>query len=240
MANIEIVGDKKIWLELCNKVLKIKNEVFFQVKDEGIHIREVDDGHISLLDIVLSSSAFDKFRVPGGNAVIGVNAWNLKNFLDLLGEKITFLCDGKNIILSDEKKTATTSIIDGELYKEVSKIDLKLDFEIKLSADDLDTIIKTAKLFEKIKFEVKKKGFYISASSDGRFFESMLSKKVKSLTEAKSCSSLFNSDYLVNILDIIKKYKNITLTLGQDTILKIEGKNEKDRAYCLLAPCIES
>jgi len=66
----------------------------------------------------------------------------------------------------------------------------------------------------------------------------MLSKRVKSLANAKKCSSIFNSNYLINVLDMIKNEKDVTVFLGEDTILKIEGKDEKEKTHCLLAPVI--
>ncbi len=239
MGNIEIVGDKKIWLDLCHRVSLFKENVFFEITAEEVHVRDVDDGHVSLIDVVVFPKAFTKYVVNGHN-LLSMDVSVFLKMLDLLGDKVCFVYDGKQIVLSDDDRSVSMKLWNDQ-YKEIPHVDLKSDFEIILSSDDLKSILNTAKVFERVRFKVKGKQFFIEADSDKAKFEGLLSRKAKKLVkDVKETSSMFSSDYLINVLKtVMNDNEDVVVRVGMDAPLRFDVVTKYGRVYVLLAPCLE-
>jgi DNA polymerase III sliding clamp (beta) subunit (PCNA family) len=239
-VNIKIEGDKSIWLDMIKRVSAVNDEIVLEISQKGLHIREIDVAHVSLVDMIVPKSAFKTFKA-NPDIKIGIELSKLTTHLKIFRNEITFNYDGgNNILLEGDKGKHSKMCVLSVNQTEIKIPNLEHSIDLKTKAENIKKMISVGEDFgeDHLRFAIRDGMFHIfveSETDEVRFPICAINK----LNDCKDFFSIYSIDYL-NSLFNFGIYDEITLKFARNKPLQVEYDDKTQKVLYLLAPRIES
>jgi len=240
----------KVKAEVLKNVIEaaspLVNEIKLNIKPDGISFRAVDSAHVAMVDLYLSSKAFEEYKAD--EMELGID-------LDKLNGILRLASSNDIVSLEYDEETHRLVIKIGNLVRKIGLIDtagmpdpkvpnLNLPSKVILKSNELSQGIKASQaISDHIALLVDSDGFELYAEGDTDVVNLRLPKDLLSeLNAPQKCKSLFSIDYFSSMIKPVKSDEEVTIFLGNDNPIKLEFDfaDKNGHVTYLLAPRIES
>ena len=226
------VNDVGLFKALFKGITRFTDTAHFEVKKNGIQIRSVDPYDFCYVDINLSPSLFDGYKINSKTFSFGVDLGKIGPIIRNIGSKDLFLEIADNSL---QIKLVNGWVTNYKLDWMEDDSDLpdplKQNYTAKVtipSTDFLNIIKDASTVSREIEFEVDEKELRVSATKQGFTYSAKLESKrgLQTMIELKekSVKSSAILDYLRTLTEIIIKCKEVELNLGDNLPLRLDLK----------------
>jgi len=238
------IHDTKSWRNSVESIAALIDEGTLQIDSSGLKLRAMDPSQIALVDFELPAKAFERFKCDSPLS-IGIDFTELSKItrrskpedridISLSGNRV------KMVFRGETKREFTMSIIDstGNQPKEP-----KIEFtaEVKLAPNMIKDALKDAELISNHVALRLDKGFGIKCDGDtGSVDIDFPEDKLLSISVKSDARAVFSLEYLNNILKAAEIPSVVSVSLKNDSPLKVEYSIGDGRVIYYLAPRIES
>lgn len=238
------VSDTKSWKNSVEAIAALIDEGTLQVDSSGIKLRAMDPSQIALVDFLLPSKAFEKFKCENPMS-LGIDFTELSKITKRSRpeDKIDMsLKDNrlKIVYRGETKRQFTIAIIDAS---STPPKEPKVEFtsEIKIAPNMIKDALKDAELISNhVSFQLDK-GFKIKSEGDtGSVDIDLPEDKLLSISVKEKSRAVFSLEYLENILKAAEIPSVVSIGLKTDAPLRVEYSIGDGRVIYYLAPRIES
>ena len=231
-----------------NSVGVLVDECKIHLDEDGIEIRAVDPANVGMVDLSLSTSAFESYEADGG--IIGVNLVRLQDIAGMAdsGQLVELELDEetRKLHISIDGLEYTLALIDPESIREEPDLpDLDLSSTIVIEGRDIDRAVTAADMVSdhiELGVDEAEEVFYVKAQGDTDDVHLELDTEDLIDLVAGEASSLFSLDYLQDMNKAIPKDTEVTMELGEEFPVKLHfdiAEAEGSVTY-MLAPRIQS
>ncbi|MFP4050602.1 MAG: proliferating cell nuclear antigen (pcna) [Thermoplasmata archaeon] len=244
MLNAEI--ESRILKDLVDIVGTIVDEVKINLKEDGLTLKAVDPAHVAMVELNLSSEAFNSFKAT--ETEIGLNLNKMDQFLKLAGSNdlvsIQHIEEENRLLLEVDNITQKMPLLDTAGMTDPSVPTLDLPINLKIEGKHLLKGVKASQnISDHIAITANPDGFEIFSEEDEDMVRLSLSEdELVELNAKQEVRSLFALDYFSSMIKCVSSDTPLNIELGADYPIKIEfdfADGEGNVRY-LLAPRIES
>lgn len=226
-------------------ISELVTEVRIKVNEEGMSITAMDPANVSMVNFIISKSAFSQFEVE--KDVLGINLENLKQILRRCGAGSSLILEKEENMLKIEiydkikrKFTLNLISIDSEEinFKEKTS-NMNFSSTVEVSSENLVSSIEDcAVVADACSFIIESGKFIIEAKSlnSARIEFSETEAKIS----AENCRSKYSLEYLQKFMKGTKICSKTLLHFSEDHPLKIDFKEKDFELSFVLAPRIEN
>ncbi|MEE6210770.1 DNA polymerase sliding clamp [Salarchaeum sp. III] len=224
------------------------DECKIHLNEDGLAIRAVDPANVGMVDLELSSDAFESYDADGG--LIGVNLSRLEDIAGMAdaGQLIHLELDEetRKLHIQIEGLEYTLALIDPDSIRQEPDLpDLDLPATVVIEGADLHRAVRAADMVSDhiaLGVDDTSELFYVDAEGDTDDVHLELDENELIDLEVGPAHSLFSLDYLKDMNKAIPKDAEITAELGEEFPVKLhfdlaEGKGS---VTYMLAPRIQS
>ena len=224
------------------------DECKIHLNEDGLAIRAVDPANVGMVDLELSSDAFESYDADGG--LIGVNLSRLEDIAGMAdaGQLIHLELDEetRKLHIQIDGLEYTLALIDPDSIRQEPDLpDLDLPATVVIEGADLDRAVRAADMVsDHIALGVDEADelFYVDAEGDTDDVHLELGVDDLIDLEVGPAHSLFSLDYLKDMNKAIPKDAEITAELGDEFPVKLHfdlAEGQGSVTY-MLAPRIQS
>ncbi|WP_123537049.1 DNA polymerase sliding clamp [Halosimplex salinum] len=231
-----------------DSVSVLVDECKIHLEADGLEIRAVDPANVGMVDMRLSSSAFESYETDGG--VIGVNLSRLEDIAGMAdADQLVHLEldeETRKLHIAIDGLEYTLALIDPDSIRQEPDLpDLDLAAEIVIEGRDIDRAVTAADMVsDHIALGVNEgeEFFYVDAEGDTDDVHLELTREDLIDLTAGPAHSLFSLDYLKDMNKAIPKDAEVRMELGEEFPVKMhfdiaEGEGQ---VTFMLAPRIQS
>ncbi len=241
------IDNAKYWRDCISSIGSLVDEGVFNISKEGISLKAMDPSSISMVSFHMPNKSFSKFNVEG-NANVGLNIENLGKILSRTRENEALVIKDTDSKLSMEfigpgsRRKYKLQLID--VRKSVEKEpNVDFDASIEMVGEPLKDIIKDASLISSyIAFKASKEQFVVSAKGDSGELEALHDKEgsmIKTVEVKKNAESVFNLEFLENMVKSCPSGNSINISLKSNEPLKLSYNIGDAEIVYYLAPYME-
>ncbi len=242
-----VVAKVEILKEIVEVVRTIIDEVKITFQPEELTIRAVDPGHISMIDLTVTSGAFETYEVED-HVELGVNIEKLRSFLKLAASgtdiQLKISESTHELIISFGHIERKMLLIDIDNLTEPKMPDLNLPGIVTIEAKELKQVIDISQdISDHIRLVLEPDKFIVENTGDTGSAKLELPKdNVEELVCKEHIKSSFALDYFSKMIRSVAKSDFITLEMANDHPIKMKFTmaEQNGLALYLLAPRIES
>lgn len=242
------IDNAKYWRDCVDAIVSLVDEGSFNISKEGIILKAMDPSGISMVSFSIPSKAFSKFSIDK-NASVGLNLQNLSKVLSRTRDNEELVMketDGKlhlEFVGPTSRRRYRLPMID--VRKNVEKEpSVEFDAMVEVSGEPLKDIIKDASLISSyIAFKAAKEQFMVSARGDSGELEEdhkIDGNTIKKLSAKEKAESVFNLEYLENIVKSCPMGNSINISLKSNEPLRVSYNIGDAQLTYYLAPYMES
>ena len=226
------VNDVVLFKALFKGITRFTDTAHFEVKKNGVKITSVDPYDFCYIDINLSPSLFDGYKINSKTFSFGVDLGKIGPIVRNIGSKELFLEIADNSLQIKLVNGWATNYKLNWMEEDSDLPDpLKQNYTAKVtipSTDFLNIIKDASTVSREIEFEVDKKELRVSATKQGFTYSTKLEfkKRLQNKIELKGNSAKSSAilDYLRTLSEIIMKCKEVELNLGDNLPLRLDLK----------------
>ena len=226
------VNDVGLFKALFKGITRFTDTAHFEVKKNGVQIRSVDPYDFCYVDINLSPSLFDGYKINSKTFSFGIELGKMGPIIRNIGSKELFLEIADDSLQIKLVNGWTTNYKLNWMEDDSDLPDpLKQNYTAKVtipSPDFLNIIKDASTVSREIEFEVDEKELRVSATKQGFTYSAKLESKKRLQTmielKKKSVKSSAILDYLRTLTEIIIKCKEVELNLGDNLPLRLDLK----------------
>ena len=222
------------------------NEVKLNITKKGLSLRAVDPAHVAMVDLEISSDAFDAYTAE--DLELGIDMDKFASIMRLAGS-------GDDIVVEYDQNANRLIVKIGNLTRKMALIDtagmpdpkmpnLDLPGKVILKANEIIKGVRASEaVSDHLALLMNKDDFELFAEGDTDTVNLVLKKdELEGLTATGKYKSLFSIDYFSNMIKPVRSEEPITIYLGNDNPIKVEFNiaHSKGHVVYLLAPRIES
>jgi len=212
---------------IFDSVNRLVDEAKFRIGEDRIAIRAVDPANVGMVDLDMSTRAFQSYQADPG--VIGIN---LNRMVDVLSVgnsddtvHLSLNAATRKLTVTVDGLEYTLALIDPDSIRQEPDIpDLKLDTEIKMEAGVLDRAVTASDMVsDHVGFDYSPDGARVYAEGDTDDVDLDLTNVdgVESIKTHNEGSSLFSLDYLKSINKMVPKGETARIEVGDEFPIKI-------------------
>ncbi|WP_394343402.1 DNA polymerase sliding clamp [Haloarcula sp. Atlit-7R] len=222
-ASIELSRLKSIFDAVTNLV----DEAKFRIGEDRVAIRAVDPANVGMVDLDMSTRAFQSYQADPG--VIGINLNRMVDVLsvgdsddtvhlelDVATRKLTVTVDGLEY---------TLALIDPDSIRQEPNIpDLQLDTEIKMSSSVLNRGVTASDMVSDhmgLCYTQDGATIYANGDTDDVNLDLTSVDGVESIKASGEGDSLFSLDYLKKFDRMVPKDETVRMEIGDDFPIKM-------------------
>lgn len=239
----------KVFKLIIEAIKELVVECNFECNESGISLQSMDNSHVSLISLWLSSDFFDIYKCEK-NIVLGIN-------LTILNKCLRFINNEYNLIIKYENKDSINIIATNDNKNKEYNIKL-LNIEnerLEIPDTDYGTIIsllsldfqnicnELSQIGETIDINIMKDNITFSTESENLNEKIKLKfddEKVQKVNYEEDLKSTFSSKYLNSFVKASSLSNNVIINLIYESPLLIEYKiDENSYIKYYLAPKIE-
>ena len=224
------VNDVGLFKALFKGITRFTDTAHFEVKKNGIQIRSVDPYDFCYVDINLSPSLFDGYKINSKTFSFGVDLGKIGPIIRNIGSKDLFLeITDNSLQIKLVNGWVTNYKLDWMEDDSDLPDTLKQNYTAKIpiaSTTFLNIIKDASAVSREIEFEVDKKELRVSATKQGFTYSTHLNlnKHYKTAVVKKNSKSSAILDYLRTLSEIIIKCKEVELNLGDNLPVRLDLK----------------
>ncbi|WP_396276195.1 DNA polymerase sliding clamp [Haloarcula sp. 1CSR25-25] len=229
-------------------VNRLVDEAKLRIGDDQIAIRAVDPANVGMVDLDMSTRAFQSYQADPG--VIGINLSRMVDVLSVGSSDDTVHLDldvaSRKLTVTVDGLEYTLALIDPDSIRQEPTIpDLQLEGEIEMQASVLDRGVTASDMVsDHMGLAYSRNGASIHADGDTDDVDLDLTSVdgVESIKASGEGDSLFSLDYLKKINQMIPKGETARIEIGDDFPIKIYFGVADSHAEVetLLAPRIQA
>lgn len=241
------LDNAKYWRDCVEAIVSLIDEGIFTISKEGIGLRAMDPSGISMVSFFIPSKAFSKYELEK-SAEIGLNVDNLSKIMSRTR-------DGEALVIKDVEGKISLEFVGAKNRRryrlhmiDVRKKDdkepkVEFDANVEVDGEHLKNALKDASLISSyITFKAGKSHFTISAKGDSGELEELNEvgeTGVKKLDANKDAESVFNLEFLENMVRSSPVGNNIKIALKSDQPLRLTYSIGDASVTYYLAPYVE-
>jgi proliferating cell nuclear antigen len=222
------------------------SEVKLNIKTDGISFRAVDSAHVAMIDLNVSSKAFEEYKAD--EMELGVDLDKLNGILRLASSNdivsLEYDEEAHRLVIRIGNLVRRMGLIDTAGMPDPKVPNLNLPSKVIIKSNELSQGIKASQaISDHVALSVDPDGFELYAEGDTDTVNLRLPKDLLSELQApQKCRSLFSIDYFSNMIKPVKGEEDVTIFLGDDNPVKLEFDfaDKNGHVTYLLAPRIES
>lgn len=240
-----VYPEGKFFKEIIDSLGKMIDEVVFQIKDDGILIRAMDPGKVSLIEISVPSTLFLEYVVER-ESNIGLSVASLSRVLKGVkkGSRFVIEQDGEDVLIKIEalgKRIYKFRNLDIPL-PETPDLTLEFDVQSQVMSDAIKNAIRDAETVgEHLEISAPDDKTLILRGKGASLVESRLtigSPSLVNLFVKKPSKSTYQIEFLRNVLGLTKIADVVSLEFSSDSPLKLAFKFSDGEVKFLLAPAV--
>lgn len=222
------------------------NEVKFNITEKGISLRAVDPAHVAMVDLQITSDAFEEYHAD--ELELGIDIDKLAGIMRLsnTGDIVSLEYDEKanRLIVKIGNLTRKMALIDTAGMPDPKMPSLDLPGKVVLKASEVTRGVRASEaVSDHLALIVTKDNFELFAEGDTDTVNLKLPKDLLvELSSNGKYKSLFSIDYFSNMIKPVKGDDPVTINVGNDNPTRVEFDiaDAKGHVTYLLAPRIES
>lgn len=240
----------EVKVETLKSVFSILTPIVGEIKlvanEEGWNIKAVDPAHVAMVDLKLSSEAFEKYEIEPME--LGLNVERMLEHLKgaKSDDTVHMKLDTDNrLVVFMSNLTLKMPLVDSSGFSDPKVPNLALPVGLKLNSGELLKALKvSASISDYITFDCTEDKLVMTSSEDlsSMTLELFKDKEYEEINFEKPAKSSFSLDYFSQLMKGIGNNRDISIFLGISYPLKMEFEfaDENGHARYLLAPRIES
>ena len=222
------------------------NEAKFNITTKGISLRAVDPAHVAMVELEISSKAFEEYKAK--EMELGIDLDKLSGIMRLAnaGDMVSLEYDGDSnrLVVKIGNLVRRMSLIDTAGMPDSKVPNLELPAKATVRASELSRGVRASEaVSDHLALMVDKDAFELFAEGDTDTVNLKLPKDLLiDLNSLGKFKSLFSIDYFSNMIKPVRAEDPITISLGNDNPIRVDfdiAAKEGHVTY-LLAPRIES
>jgi proliferating cell nuclear antigen len=231
-----------------DSVSVLVDECKIRLEEDGLAIKAVDPASVGMVDLELSSAAFESYEADGG--VIGVNLTRLEDIVGMAesGQLVHLELDEetRKLQISIDGLEYTAALIDPDSIREEPEIpDLDLPATIVVEGRDINRAVTAADMVSDhvaLGVDTEEEHFYVDAAGDTDDVHLALGREDLIDLTVGDAHSLFSLDYLKDMNRAIPRDGEVTVELGEEFPVKMhfEIAEGQGAVTFMLAPRIQS
>jgi proliferating cell nuclear antigen len=245
-----VMFEVDVKVETLKSVFSILTPIVGEVKltagEEGWNIKAVDPAHVAMVDLTLSSDAFEKYDIEPME--LGLNVERMLEHLKSAKseETVQMKLDSDNrLVVSMANLTLKMPLVDASGFSDPKVPNLALPVGLKLNSGELLKGLKvSASISDYITFDCTEEKLVMTSSEDlsSMTLDLFKGSEYEEVNFEKPAKSSFSLDYFSQLMKGVGPNRDIVLNLGNSYPLKMEFEfaDENGHARYLLAPRIES
>lgn len=244
-----VFDEAKDFIEFVKSAQMIE-EAVFRVNDDGLFMRSMDPSRVALLDLRIPRNDFEEFELNDDGLVFGLSMDNFYKFLRRGngGDSLVLRVDGDDVSVltlkfkGDYVKTFKVPLRDVD-DDEQEMPDLHHSVSMSISAGIIQESIKDAGLVsDSLSFEGDDDVCMFSEGSGQRTETSNIGEKLLTDVDIEgSARSTYALSYLSDVLGVLKRGKDLSVSFGSDMPLKASwGLYGESEVVFVLAPRIDN
>ncbi|VVB77229.1 DNA polymerase sliding clamp [uncultured archaeon] len=241
------LDNARYWRDCIEAIVSLVDEGLFTITKEGIGLKAMDPSGISMISFFMPSKAFATYEIDKVMS-IGLN-------LDNLSKIMARTRDDEALVMKDTDSKIALEFV-GEKSRRRYKLQLidvkksvekepnvEFDANIEIDGEHLKNALKDATLISSyISFKASKGQFAINAKGDSGELEELHEidgGRIKKVDVTKDASSVFNLEFLENMVKSTPTGNAINLSLKSDQPLKMSYNIGDANVTYFLAPYVE-
>ncbi len=243
------INDIRTFRLVIDAISQIIDEGAFNITKEGIKVRAMDPPHVAMIMLDLSKQAFDKYEIEK-EKTIGLDLERLKTILRRAQPEDILKIE------SEEKKNLFKLTFEGASRRsftlhlldiaesEFKTPNLEFDAFVEIRSEVLKNAINDARIVgDLLVFEVDQDRLSMKSWGDLGEVDIELDKESEGLIDLnvkEHAKSMFNVDYLQNMMVPSPMTETVKISLGTDLPLELRFEIPNGNITYLLAPRVES
>jgi proliferating cell nuclear antigen len=237
--------------EVIDVISTLVDEAKFKITKEGINIKAVDPAHVAMVDLSLSTKAFEEYKVT--DVELGIDIDKFKDVLKLADTPSDILTleynkDKNKVVVDIGNIKRIMSLVDTSTMVDTKVPALNLPVKVVVKASAISKGIRASeKISDHIALVVSPDRLELTAKGNSEESAILtLTKDMKDDVEELECKqntkSLFSIDYFMKMIKSVGASDKVTMNIGADYPVKLEFNiaDGNGRVMYLLAPRIES
>ena len=238
------IDDATYWKDCINAIHSILDEGEFNISENGISLKSINNTGISMVSFFIPNKAFSKYEIDKPKS-IGINIDSLSKVLNNKRDEQLIIKDNNNkisfeLISQNAKRKYKLPMID--VRKDGNK-EPNVNFEsyIEIKSDLLKATLKDASLISagNILFKIDKNEFRITANTDFVELEEVIIDNADfKIQSNKATSVAFSLEYLMKIVSACPPDSDIKLSLKTKEPIKLDYAIRDAKFVYYLAPYV--
>ena len=241
------LDNARYWRDCVEAIVSLVDEGTFSISKDGISLRAMDPSGISMISFGMPSKAFSKYEIDKSQDV-GLNIDNLSKIMSRTRDDEALVIketDGKlllEFVGAKSKRRYRLNLIDVR-KKDDKEPKVEFDAHVEVDGEHLKNALKDASLVSSyIAFKAGKNHFTISAKGDSGDLEELNEVDgtgIKKLEAGKDAESVFNLEFLENMVRSSPMGNSIKLSIKSDQPLRLTYNIGDAAVTYFLAPYVE-
>jgi len=244
MFNAKVKSD--ILKGIIDVTSPLVNEAKFNISAKGLSLRAVDPAHVAMVDLEISSKAFDEYKADTMELGIDLDKFSSIMRLANAGDTVSLEYDEKSnrLVVKIGNLVRRMGLIDTAGMPDSKVPNLELPAKTIVSASELSKGVRASEaVSDHLALTMDKHSFELFAEGDTDTVNLKLPKDLLiELNSPGTYKSLFSIDYFSNMIKPVKANDPVTIFLGNDNPIRVDFDiaEKKGHVTYLLAPRIES
>lgn len=244
MFNAKVKSD--ILKGIIDVTSPLVNEAKFNISAKGLSLRAVDPAHVAMVDLEISSKAFDEYKADTMELGIDLDKFSSIMRLANAGDTVSLEYDEKSnrLVVKIGNLVRRMGLIDTAGMPDSKVPNLELPAKTIVSASELSKGVRASEaVSDHLALTMDKNSFELFAEGDTDTVNLKLPKNLLiELNSPGTYKSLFSIDYFSNMIKPVKASDPVTIFLGNDNPIRVDFDiaEKKGHVTYLLAPRIES
>ncbi len=247
-VQVSLTTDKNTLLQIVKSANCMRDEATFTINEEGLTFREMDPSHVSLVDISIPNSCFEKWScIEAKQFALNLDEFRkLVSSLDTKGS-VEIIIEDEKIIVSQNGfiasvKTIETSVSDVPLPKIPYDNTLIINEDQEINALDFKkTLIKISTVSDYVTINCDDARVILSGKGDNGNSEKTFTKEDFEINNRNDSETTYSLEYLMPFLKTLTKDSKIELGFSTSKPMRIQTRvNNLGVIDMYLAPRVEN
>ncbi len=247
-VQVSFTTDKFTILQIIKAAKCMRHEATFTINEEGLMFREMDPSHVSLVDISIPNTCFEKWScIEELKFALNLEEFSrLVNSLDTKGS-VTIIIQEEKIILSQNGFTANIKTIESN-NNDVPLPRIPYDSVLNINEDQQINVLDFKKTLTKISTVSDYVTIYcndnkvkLSGKGDNGDSEIIFTNEDFEINNRNDSETTYSFEYLMPFLKTLNKNSQIEFGFSSSKPLRIQTVvNNQGRIDMYLAPRVEN
>lgn len=240
-----------IFKEFISNLMIVADEVILNINDNGFVSKAIDISNVAMISIELEKEIFDFYELKSEKFSVGIDLLKIYEVINEYknDDQIYLEINNKTnkINIKFNNISYSTSLLDTSTIRmEPNMPNINYFEKVLVNGLEFKKAVKIAdRINDYLVIELENKNLYIKSKNETDQISLCINSKSINQNNSnynKTVSSIYSTDYLLNLTKTLGKIENIILSIDQDYPLFITFNiyNKYGSVFYFLAPRIES